>query len=100
MQLLTQKKERTYFDSGDFALSAADHETDNGAVRTGRAHPKRDSISQPYSPIPAASNVNKNANQDPYRKSASPERSPLLQQTDVDFKEGSDERGGSISQKD
>lgn len=88
-------KERTYFDSGDFALSAADHETDNGAIHTGRAHPQRGSISHPYAPIPADSNVNKDANEDPYRKSASPERSPLLQQTD--YKGGSNERKESIT---
>lgn len=90
-----QSKERTYFDSGDFALSAADRETENGAVHTGRAHPQRDSISHPYAPIPADSNVNKDANEDPYRKSASPERSPLLQQTD--FKRGSNGRNDSIT---
>ncbi|KAJ5126276.1 hypothetical protein N7448_005587 [Penicillium atrosanguineum] len=88
------QKERTYFDSGDFALSAADHETDGGAISTGRAHPQRDSISHPYAPIPAASNVNKDANEDPYRKSASPERSPLLQQTDVNMKNNAGERDG------
>ncbi|KAJ6127524.1 hypothetical protein N7523_003136 [Penicillium sp. IBT 18751x] len=92
-----QSKERTYFDSGDFALSAADRETDNGAVNTGRAHPQRDSISHPYAPIPAASNVNKDANEDPYRKSASPERSPLLQQTDVNHKKDAGERDGFFS---
>jgi hypothetical protein len=90
-------KQRTYFDSGDFALSAADHGTDGGAMRTGRAHPQRDSISHPYAPIPAASNVNKNANQDPYRKSASPERSPLLQHTDVNNKKDAGERDGFLT---
>ncbi|KAI9036919.1 uncharacterized protein KD926_001163 [Aspergillus affinis] len=75
--LLGQKsKERTYFDSGDFALSAADRVTDNGAIQTGKAHPHRDSISHPYAPIPAASNVDKDAIEDLYRKSASPEKSP------------------------
>ncbi|KAJ5816560.1 Endosulphine [Penicillium robsamsonii] len=79
--LLAEKsKERTYFDSGDFALSAADRETDNGAVQTGRAHPNRESISHPYAAIPASSNVNEDANQDTYRKSGSPEKSPLLHQ--------------------
>ena len=65
-------KKRTYFDSGDFALAAADRVTDNGAIQTGSAHPKGDSISHPYAPIPAAGNVDKDANEDLYRKSESP----------------------------
>ncbi|KAJ6136853.1 Endosulphine [Penicillium chrysogenum] len=66
--LARKSKERTYFDSGDFAFLAADRETGNGVVQSGRAHPCRDSISHPYAPVPAASNVNKDANRDPYRK--------------------------------
>ncbi|KAJ5443624.1 uncharacterized protein N7458_007496 [Penicillium daleae] len=86
--LLSQKsKERTYFDSGDYALSAADRVTDNGAIQTGKAHPHRDSISHPYAPIPAASNVDKDAIEDLHRKSASPEESPLLQQTNIEHAE-------------
>ncbi|KAJ5394393.1 Endosulphine [Penicillium crustosum] len=80
---LLAQKERTYFDSGDFALSAADRETDNGAIQTGRAHPHRESISHPYASIPASSNVEEEANQDTYRKSASIEESPLLHQADI-----------------
>ncbi|BCS27317.1 uncharacterized protein APUU_60365S [Aspergillus puulaauensis] len=72
--------ERTYFDSGDFALSATDHMSDDGAIQTGTEHPHRDSISHPYAPIPAASNVGKDANEDVNRKSIVPESSPLLQQ--------------------
>jgi hypothetical protein len=79
--LIKSYKERTYFDSGDFALSAGNCETDNGAIQTGKEHPHRDSISHPYAAIPAASNVDKNANKDLYRRSASPATSPLLQQT-------------------
>ncbi|KAJ6027961.1 hypothetical protein N7540_003537 [Penicillium herquei] len=75
---------RTYFDSGDFALAAADRVTDNGAIQTGSAHPHKDSISHPYAPIPAASNVDKDANEDLYRKSESPEKSPLLQHTNIE----------------
>lgn len=82
--LTNNRKDRTYFDSGDFALSAAHRETDNGAIQTGREHPHRDSISHPYAPIPAASNVDKDANKDPYRKSPSPEKTPLLQKTDIE----------------
>lgn len=76
-----EKQERTYFDSGDFALSATDHMSDDGAVQTGTEHPHRDSISHPYAPIPAASNVDMDANEDVNRKSIVPESSPLLQQT-------------------
>jgi hypothetical protein len=81
--LIKSYKERTYFDSGDFALSAGNCETDNGAIQTGKEHPHRDSISHPYAAIPAASNVDENANEDLYRKSASPATSPLLQQTNL-----------------
>ncbi|KAJ5205206.1 Endosulphine [Penicillium cf. griseofulvum] len=94
--LAPKSKERTYFDSGDFALSAAHHETDNGAIQTGRAHPHRESISHPFSPIPASSNVGEDANQDTHRKSASTEQSPLLHQTDTKDdptnKEGQDDQ--------
>lgn len=81
---MENQKERTYFDSGDFALSAAHRVTDNGVIETGKAHPRRDSISHPYAPVPAASNVDKEANVDLHRKSVSPERSPLLQHTDLE----------------
>ncbi|KAJ5875534.1 uncharacterized protein N7473_012881 [Penicillium subrubescens] len=88
--LLGQKsKERTYFDSGDYALSAADRVTDNGTIQTGKAHPHRDSISHPYAPIPAGSNVDKDAIEDLHRKSASPEESPLLQRTNIEHTEPS-----------
>ncbi|KAJ5612655.1 hypothetical protein N7510_005849 [Penicillium lagena] len=79
-----KSKERTFFDSGDFALSAADRVTDNGAIHTGKMHPRRDSISHPYAPIPASCNVDKDANEDANRKSASPEKSPLLQRTNTE----------------
>lgn len=79
--LIINQQERTYFDSGDFALSATDHMSDDGAIQTGTAHPHRESISHPYAPIPAASNVDKDANEDVNRKSIIPESSPLLQQT-------------------
>jgi hypothetical protein len=57
--------------------------TDNGAIQTGEEHPHRDSISRPYAPVPAASNVDKDAVEDLYRKSTSPEESPLLQQANM-----------------
>ncbi|KAL4766986.1 hypothetical protein BDW60DRAFT_220910 [Aspergillus nidulans var. acristatus] len=76
-----RSKERTYFDSGDFALSAADRVTDNGAIHTGREHPHRESISHPYAPISAASN------------SASPEINLLLQQINVNYGEPTKEEG-------
>ncbi|KAJ5135224.1 Endosulphine [Penicillium bovifimosum] len=90
--LAQHSKQRMYFDSGDFALSAAHRETDNGAIQTGRAHPYRDSISHPYASIPASSNVNKDANQDSYRKSSSPEKSPLLHRTDMNDEPPHEER--------
>lgn len=58
--------------------------TDNGAIQTGKAHPNRNSISRPFAPIPAGSNVGKDANEDIYRKSANPEMSRLHQQTNMD----------------
>ncbi|GLI82222.1 hypothetical protein PoHVEF18_010647 [Penicillium ochrochloron] len=86
-------KERTYFDSGDYALSAAGRVTDNGAIQTGKAHPHRDSISHPYAPIPSASNVKKDAIEDLHRKSPSPEESPLLQQTNIEDSEPPNKEG-------
>jgi hypothetical protein len=47
-------KERMYFDSSDFALSAAhpvtDRVTDLGTIQTDGAHPNRNNISHPSSP--------------------------------------------------
>ncbi|KAF7587367.1 hypothetical protein BBP40_007355 [Aspergillus hancockii] len=57
-----QPRKRTYFDSGDFALSATGRVTDDGAIRTGVAHPLRESISRPYAAVPSSSNVQKDAN--------------------------------------
>ncbi|KAJ5991385.1 hypothetical protein N7499_012037 [Penicillium canescens] len=89
--LLGQKsKERTYFDSGDFALSAAHRVTDLGAIQTGRAHPHRENISRP-SPIPAASNVDKKVKENLHRRDASSQKNPLHRQTNEDsFVEGQD----------
>ncbi|OOF90194.1 hypothetical protein ASPCADRAFT_135374, partial [Aspergillus carbonarius ITEM 5010] len=78
-----QSRERRYFDSGDLALSAADRVTDNGEIKTGAAHPMRDSISRPYAPVPINSNVQNDANRDfSGMKSPIPEMvdSPLHQQ--------------------
>lgn len=50
--------------------------TDEGPIQTGRAHPRRKSISHPYSPVPATSNADKDANRDLYWRSASPLRTP------------------------
>ncbi|KAL2859797.1 uncharacterized protein BJX67DRAFT_368782 [Aspergillus lucknowensis] len=58
-----QAKKRVYFDSGDFALSAAHGTTDDGAIQTGISHPVRESISHPYAPIPNTSNANNDANE-------------------------------------
>jgi hypothetical protein len=81
------RKDRMYFDSGDLALSAAHQVTNQGVIETGRAHPCRESISSPYSPVPSASNVDKDANKDLYRKTVSLEKkSPLCQQTSTEYK--------------
>ncbi|KAL2829497.1 hypothetical protein BDW59DRAFT_36057 [Aspergillus cavernicola] len=88
-----KSKERTYFDSGDFALSTTDKVTDNGAIQTGSAHPHRNSISHPFAAIPAASNVDVDANEDLYSKSVGPKRSPLLQQTNVEDEEATNKEG-------
>ncbi|GFF55654.1 mRNA stability protein mug134 [Aspergillus udagawae] len=82
-----QAKERKYFDSGDFALSTADRETDVGAIHTGRAHPQRGSVSHPYAPVPSSSNADEDANKDIRDKAFSSLKmteSPLHQHSDVD----------------
>lgn len=55
-------QKRTYFDSGDYALSAAHRVTDNGDIQTGTAHPVRESISHPFAPVPSTGNAAKEAN--------------------------------------
>ncbi|KAA8643802.1 uncharacterized protein ATNIH1004_010576 [Aspergillus tanneri] len=85
--LRQQCKERKYFDSGDFALSSAHTTTSNGAIRTGTAHPVRETISHPNAPVPSTSNVNKDANKDLYDKESPKEEvaeSSLRAQTDFD----------------
>ncbi|RAK90802.1 hypothetical protein BO79DRAFT_280940 [Aspergillus costaricaensis CBS 115574] len=57
-----QPKKRTYFDSGDYALSAAHRVTDNGDIQTGTAHPVRESISHPFAPVPSTGNAAREAN--------------------------------------
>ena len=82
------RENRTYFDSGDLALSAAHKVTNEGAIQTGIAHPDRESISHPYSAVPNTSNVDKDANEDLYRnKSLGPEgRSPPYQDANIKHK--------------
>ncbi|BCS30131.1 uncharacterized protein APUU_80434A [Aspergillus puulaauensis] len=46
------QQKRVYFDSGDFALSAAHKEAGDGAIQTGTVHPVRESIPHPHVPIP------------------------------------------------
>lgn len=76
--LLTDLKERTYFDSGDFALSAGQRAIETGAIDSGCEHPNRDNISHPNAPVPSNSNVDYGANRTTDRKSISPERKSLL----------------------
>ncbi|KAJ5223193.1 uncharacterized protein N7469_009433 [Penicillium citrinum] len=71
-------KERTYFDSGDFALSAGQRAIETGAIDSGCEHPNRDNISHPNAPVPSNSNVDYGANRTTDRKSISPERKSLL----------------------
>ncbi|KAJ5749429.1 hypothetical protein N7533_006457 [Penicillium manginii] len=86
--LTDNQKNRNYFDSGDLALSAAHQVTNEGAIQTGRVQPDRESISHPYSTVPHTSNVDKDANEDLYRrKSLSPDRrSPIYQGASVKHK--------------
>ncbi|KAJ5894675.1 hypothetical protein N7495_006366 [Penicillium taxi] len=95
-------KERTYFDSGDFALSAVRRVTDNGTIKTGIMHPHRESISHSFSPIPADSNVRKDANCDNYGRNESREGSPLTQQNSAESLErrSSEEREKMMSRRD
>jgi hypothetical protein len=59
--LLCSIQGRTYFDSGDFALSKA-HTTSNiGTVQIGMEHPLRSNISHPSSAAPSSSNVDSNS---------------------------------------
>jgi len=83
-----QSKNRTYFDSGDLALSAAHRVTEEGVIQTGNVHPHRESISHPYSAVPDISNADQDANKDLYRRtSLSPEkRSPLYQDTNIEHR--------------
>lgn len=67
--------------------------TDNGAIQTGTTHPRRDSISLPFSPVPAASNADKDANEDLHRRSASPQKSQLDQQTNIEDKDPTNDEG-------
>ncbi|EAU37120.1 conserved hypothetical protein [Aspergillus terreus NIH2624] len=85
-QGVQQSKGRQYFDSGDYALSAASKADDSGLTQTGTAHPLRESISRPYAPVPTASNISKDAYKDiNVQKSPSPEivESPLHQRTNA-----------------
>ncbi|EXU95352.1 cAMP-regulated phosphoprotein/endosulfine domain protein [Metarhizium robertsii] len=60
-RLHQQLQGRTYFDSGDFALSTAHKASNIGMVQTGMEHPLRSNISHPSSAAPASSNVNSNS---------------------------------------
>ncbi|OJJ67673.1 hypothetical protein ASPBRDRAFT_58771 [Aspergillus brasiliensis CBS 101740] len=73
-------KKRTYFDSGDYALSAAHRVTDTGDIQTGTAHPVRERIPHPFAPVPSTANATNKANdgihEDKCAVSTTP-RSPL-----------------------
>ncbi|PYI13269.1 hypothetical protein BO99DRAFT_417762 [Aspergillus violaceofuscus CBS 115571] len=63
-----KSRERTYFDSGDLALSEANRVTDEGILQTGTAHPSRQTISRPHAPVPEGSNVDNRANEEVLRR--------------------------------
>ncbi|PYH75315.1 hypothetical protein BO82DRAFT_360117, partial [Aspergillus uvarum CBS 121591] len=63
-----KSRERTYFDSGDLALSEANRVTDEGTLQTGTAHPSRQTISRPHAPVPEGSNVDNRANEEVLRR--------------------------------
>ncbi|OJJ04434.1 hypothetical protein ASPVEDRAFT_30889 [Aspergillus versicolor CBS 583.65] len=54
-------QKRVYFDSGDFALSAAHREADDGAIQTGTVHPVRERIPHPHVPVPHETNKSPSA---------------------------------------
>ncbi|GCB25821.1 mRNA stability protein mug134 [Aspergillus awamori] len=88
---------RKYFDSGDYALSAADKASnDSGLVQSGTGHPLRESISRPHAPVPTTSNVNKDAYRDlNAQKSPSPEiaESSLHHRTNIESEKTEHENG-------
>jgi hypothetical protein len=55
---------RQYFDSGDFALSAAHKGSNIGAITTGARHPLREGVSHPASAVPGSSNVDNAADRE------------------------------------
>ncbi|KAL7789057.1 hypothetical protein V8C37DRAFT_221286 [Trichoderma ceciliae] len=57
-----QLERRTYFDSGDFALSKARKPSSIGNVITGSRHPCREGISHPFCSVPSQSNVSEGSN--------------------------------------
>jgi hypothetical protein len=80
-----QNKERKYFDSGDFALTATGKATENGVLNTGEIHPHRESIWRPHASVPGSSNVQEDANenlQDQKSDDFVMTESPLHQHTD------------------
>ncbi|EGY18639.1 uncharacterized protein VDAG_09165 [Verticillium dahliae VdLs.17] len=59
--LLHHQLERMYFDSGDFALTAAHKASNIGNIQSGDKHPLVENISRPSAPVPSGSNVDDNA---------------------------------------
>ncbi|KAL5084812.1 hypothetical protein Trisim1_011373 [Trichoderma cf. simile WF8] len=53
---------RTYFDSGDFALSKAREPSSMGSVTTGSQHPSREAISHPFCPESGQANLLERSN--------------------------------------
>ncbi|KAL6698165.1 hypothetical protein J3F84DRAFT_366696 [Trichoderma pleuroticola] len=57
-----QLEKRTYFDSGDFALSKAREPSSMGSVTTGSQHPSREAISHPFRPESGPTNLLERSN--------------------------------------
>ncbi|EHK51148.1 hypothetical protein TRIATDRAFT_94369 [Trichoderma atroviride IMI 206040] len=80
-----QLEDRKYFDSGDFALSQAHRPSSIGAISTGSQHPRRETVPQPFCPVPSQSNVDEGANkglQGAENESDTENKSHLCEMTD------------------
>lgn len=55
-------QQRTYFDSGEFALKAIHKPSEISEQNMGTKHPQRSHISHPFCAVPSSSNVCEDAN--------------------------------------
>ena len=84
-------QERTFFDSGDFALSRATDDSVTGHQKTGKEHPRPENISHLSSPVPGDSNLNMDANTSQYRTRTNPAEVP----SPIDQRSQHEEEGNS-----